>query len=521
MFPEPAVRAVEFESREAYRSSQTPGYTSWVSFFPGQPGQWYLTCEEVTRPARPLPRCTRQQWFEMSLPVGYDKSQYCKEMVILESDDEMKTWKVVLRQSGRYHHSAGQFGTARTQDGRFLRFMWSCYSLDPTIKRNEIFFTSDDDGKTWRKEAPFHDERFISYAHRLRRLHDGTFVLAVATAPAYGSGTDRPVRATIDLNAVNETQMMLYFSYDDGRSWDGPLPILAGQTVSETDFVELPEGDLLVINNSIFPNPGRQFVYRNGRSWTPMALERAMNARGFLDPLPPGAKRSDVSVVPETVCLTEDGILVGCMRCSNYQWSDDLGLTWWPLDGAPDLTPEMYQPWIHCLGDGRIVCAGHYGTDDAIGTRDQYVVLHSFRLEVSRKTKGPKIDVERDFDEDREIYPNAYTLTLTADGVPLPDREIEFWFVERYKPGYDSWNTIPLEERMQMGGKLIKVRTRPDGKARVELPELDSVEDPHRSYQFVARFNIDRSDLDCKPSQTPQFEMYCLCRQDPSLESAT
>src|SRR5438128_4164464 len=100
---EPAVHAVGFESRIVYQSQQRPSYTSWVSFFPGEKGQWYLTCEEVTRPEKPLPRCTRQQWYEMSLPVGYDKSPYHMEMVILESTDNLKTWKVISRESCRFH----------------------------------------------------------------------------------------------------------------------------------------------------------------------------------------------------------------------------------------------------------------------------------------------------------------------------------------------------------------------------------------------------------------------------------
>ena len=57
--------------------------------------------------------------------------------------------------------------------------------------------------------------------------------------------------------------MSLYFSYDQGNVWEGPLPIFGGQYVSETDFVELPGGDLLCINNSFFANPGRQRIYRS------------------------------------------------------------------------------------------------------------------------------------------------------------------------------------------------------------------------------------------------------------------
>ena len=521
MKPEPAVRTTDFNSRKVYHSARTPGYSAWVSFFPGERGQWYLTCEEVSRPDRPLPQCTRQQWFAMGLPSGYDKSQYLMEAVILESTDDMKTWKEISRQPYRHHHSVHQFATARTTDGRFLRFIWACYSLDPSVEPNEIFYTSDDDGKTWKKEAPFHDARFDSYAHRLRMLRDGTLVLALAMNQRRGA-VDLPVRTCQDLSAIGGMQMTLWFSYDQGRSWDGPLPILSGQIVSETDFVELPEGHLLVINNSIFASPGRQIVYRDGRQWTPGPLQRALNVRRSADgPLPEGVEPADVSWAPETVCLTEDGILVGCLRCSIYQWSDDLGLTWWPLEGAPDLSPEMYQPWIHYLGDGRIVCAGHYGHDDPISGKnvlDQYLVLHEFKLQVLQRTKTTKIEVERDFDDAERAWRNAYTLTLTADGEPLGDKEVEFWYAMRYAPGHDSWNNIPLEKRMEMGGLAVKVCTDARGQARVVLPELDKVENPHMSYQFIARFNADRSDGGYRPAQTPQWEQYCICRQDPLIE---
>lgn len=497
----PAVRAVEFESREVYRSGQRPGYTSWVSFFPGERGQWYLTCEEVTRPARPLPQASRQKWYEMSLPNGYDKSQYQMEVVMLESSDQLQSWNVVSRQPCRFQHSAGSFGQARTRDGRFLRFVWSCYALDPDIDAAEIFYQSGDNGATWEKQPAFHDSHFASYPHRLRTLRDGTLVLAVPLAPKWGAGTDRPVRTAMLLDTPSEMQMTLFFSHDQGRTWDGPLPILPGQTVSETDFVELPEGHLLVINNSIFAHPGRQLVYRDGNRFTPGFLERA--AAGS---------------VPETVCLTRDGILVGCMRAGAYSWSDDLGRTWQPLEGIPPLGPEVYQPWIHALDDGRIACAGHLGADDPIGKQDQHVSLHLFRLQVNRQTQDVRLEIEREFDEAAGRWLNAYTLRLTRQDQPLADKEIEFWYVERDAPGYDSWNKAPLEERMAQGGKLIKARTGADGAARISLIGLDAVESIHHSYQVIARFNAARQDPDYKPAQTPQLEFYANSRPDAELE---
>jgi len=512
---EPSVCAVDFKSRRVYHSEQTPGYTSWVSFFPGERGQWYLTCEEVTRPETPLPQASHRQLYEMGQPVGYDKSPLKMEMVILESVDDLETWQVISREPCRQHHSAGQFGTARTRDGRFLRFMWSCYAIDPNVAPNEIFYTSDDDGRTWQKQSPFHDSHFVSHAHRLRMLRDGTFVLALPLLPRWGAGTDRPIRATTHINAISDGQMTLWFSYDQGRTWDGPLPIYAGQRVAETDFVELPEGHLLCINSSFFDQPARQIIYRDGRTWTPGTMERALNVRSFSDGPMPGDEDPEIyrrnHFVPETVCMTDDGILVGCIRQSLYQWSDDLGLTWQPLDGAPNLRPEMYQPWIHHLGDGRIACAGHVGEDNAFGDMDQSLVIHTFTVSVKRQVQIPTLTVERDFDDSLGRFVNAYTLSLTAKGRPLANRPVEFWIVQPGDPAFGGRNLLPLETRIAMGGQTFNLHTNAQGKAHVALPELDGITDRYHQHRFVARFNTDRADPTCTAVQTPQFMVYTRC----------
>lgn len=500
----PAFRAAGFESLKVYQSEQRPSYTSWVSFFPGERGQWYLTCEEVTRPKKPLPQVSREKWQAMNLPVGYDKSPYQMEMVILESQDNLRTWKVLSKEPCRFQHSAGSFAQARTRDGRFLRFVWACYSLDNDLRPSDIFSVSEDDGKTWLRQAPFHDRHFVSYAHRLRMLRDGTLVLALPLSPAWGPGTPLPVRTCLNLNNTSTTQMHLCFSFDQGRTWSAPQCLYGGQNVSETDFVELPSGDLLCINNSIFANPGRQIVYRDGQRFTAGSFEKVRDGR-----------------VPETICLTADGILIGCMRAGRYYGSDDLGQTWQPLEGIPQLGPEVYQPWIHTLPDGRIACAGHYGADDPVKKRDQYLSIHLFRLEVLRKTKDTQLELTRLFDRSKNRFRNAYTLALRCDGVPLADKEVEFWYVERNQAGYDSWNKLPLEERMKMGGTLLRLRTRKDGTALVELDQLDKITDVHHSVQMIARFNLDRSDPNFKPAQTPQFEPYTVYYQDPPLQQAT
>lgn len=60
----------------------------------------------------------------------------------------------------------------------------------------------------------------------------------------------------------------------------------------------------------------------------------------------------------EAVLLRADaGVLVGCMRAGRHAWSDDEGRSWQPLAGIPEGGPEVYQPWIHRLPDGRLACA--------------------------------------------------------------------------------------------------------------------------------------------------------------------
>ncbi|MBI85977.1 MAG: hypothetical protein CMJ81_22505 [Planctomycetaceae bacterium] len=504
--PVVAVVAVDFESQVVYRSQRPPGYAAWVSFFPGENGQWYIGCEEVSRPEQPLPQTSPESWFGMGLPMGYDKSQYLMEAVVLESTDNLETWQVISRFPYRQQHTVGQFGMARTKDGRFLRFNWACYALDPTVKTNEILSESADNGKTWSKVRPFVTDRFAYYPHRLRTLSDGTLVLCTPIAPRWGKGTDRPVRTSKRLDTDREMRMSLFFSFDEGRTWDGPLPIYGGTYASETDFVELPDGNLLFFNNSIFPQPGRQFVYRDGNRFVPGPLEKVRRGR-----------------VPETVCLLEEGLLVGCDRPGSYHWSDDWGQTWQRLAGIPKQGPEVYQPWIRLLPDGRVACTGHYGADNAIDagrTFENYINLHTFRLQVNHQTKDTKIWVERDYDENQRRWLNSFSVQLTQEGEPLEDKRLEFWYVERYKPGYDSYHATSLAERMKAGGTLLHPKTDAKGRAHVRLPDrFDKITNPHLCYQLVVRFNMDGGDLDYKPFQTPQFTFYALAPLPPKLET--
>jgi hypothetical protein len=492
----PTVRAIEFRSTKVYQSKQRPSYTSWVSFFPGnKPDEWYMGCAELTRPAKSTTRATTRFVYEMSLPRGYDTSRYLQQLVLLKSTDAMQSWNVISRTPTSAN--GGSFGQACTPNGMLHRFIWACYSPDPNTKTSDIYQLSQDGGKTWAAGPTFVSDRFAWYPQRLRTLRDGTLVLCAPRAAKWGNGTDYPIRAAMRLDVVSDMEMLLYFSHDQGKIWSNALPIFSGQTVSETDFVELPDGNLLSINNSIFATPGRQLVYRDGNRFTPGPLERVHSG-----------------TVPETVCLTENGLLIGCHRPGTYHWSDDLGQNWHPLEGPPS-TNEVYQPWIHYLGNNQVACAGHYGADDPIGGRDQSINLHRFAISGTRNVALPRLWIQRGFDAQQQRFLNSFTVSLTAGEKPLAGKDIDVWYVSRGTPGYDSFNSKPLEERIKLGGKRVALRSDRNGNATLNLPEFDGVDDIHASYQLVIRFNVDRHDRDYASAELPQLEYYANSGIDP------
>jgi hypothetical protein len=108
-----------------------------------------------------------------------------------------------------------------------------------------------------------------------------------------------------------------------------------------------------------------------------------------------------------------------------------------------------------------------------------------------------------------------------AASAPPPVRAVDFQSHKIYQsqardtPGYDSWNSKPLAERMKLGGKILTVRTGADGTADLALPEFDGITSIHASYQMVIRFNAEHQYPDYQPAQLPQLEYYANSGLDP------
>lgn len=520
MLNEAVARAVEFESQKIYQSEQHPAYTAWVKFFAGPDGAWFLSFVEKLKTGKRAVMPSPEYIYGMGLPVGYIAGgKYDTEIVTLRSDDKCRSWQEISR--ARY--SDGGISTPMPLSwiggSSFLGGTYP-YSTDPADKQNETVFRSDDWGMTWEILPALASDKSAVYPYQMRRLRDDTLVWMVHISHPWGKGTDFPTRTCKNLNAINHGQMCLYYSHDNAATWEGPVTIYCGDGVSETDFVELPDGDLLFINNSIFARPGRQLVRRCGRRFVPDTMEKAQHLG------------SD-ACVPETVCLTDEGILVGCMRCSRYMWSDDLGLSWWRLQDIPVLEGgidnpqrrECYQPWMHHMGNGLVACAGHLGGDDPIDLEasagdssetklvrpDEYINIHFFRVFAESRRADTRIEVDRVCDESAGRWQNTYTVRLTSGGKPLADREIEFWYVMRDQPGYVPFDPPPLTERMKTGGRSVRAMTDENGVAVVDLStEMNSIQSIHQSYQLIARFNAEGTYPDCKPAQTAEINLYAV-----------
>ena len=517
------ARAKDFTVTDVYHPDREPGYAAWIGFFPGKNGAWYISFEETSKPPNPLPRMTDDEWYSYSYPAGYDKSPYLMEMAIAESRDGLRTWEVISRTPCRYHHSPESYAQMRTADGRFLRFVSEYARLGDDVHPGQVCYRSQDQGKTWVRQPPLHDRRVFSKPQRVKILRDGTMVLAIALFPVYGP--DLPRACTyLSGKAPHRIRMCVCWSRDVGRTWSAFVPIFDGQNVTETDFVELASGDLLFINSSLWAVPGRQILYRMDDTFVPSLFERS----------------STPELVPETVCLADAGLLVGCIRGGGYRVSDDFGVSWQRLEGIPygNIERHVYQPQIQYLGGGRVACAGHYGGDDPIESKEweNYIMVHTFEIDVLNRREEVTIGVHRDYDQSAARWPNSYTVVLDCGGKPIKDREIEFWYAEKFHPDdfpdstygdakksklwgpgshksppeYNYFGRYTVDQMMRLGGTTITGVTDERGTAHIALPHLDTIGYIHHSIKFVVSFNQDGTYPKYRPAQTNVCEFYSV-----------
>ena len=70
-------------------------------------------------------------------------------------------------------------------------------------------------------------------------------------------------------------------------------------------------------------------------------------------------------------------------------WSADMGKTWNTLVADGKAISTYYYPKAIQMADGKILCVGHFGSDDVYGTVDQSIRLQTFRLAIRNAPVQP------------------------------------------------------------------------------------------------------------------------------------
>ena len=497
--------AKDFRENVAYQPEVRPGYTAWVSLFPFGNGDLGLAFNEIRRGPNPVFKPVPLAFFKaMKIPYRYGPTilhsssrDKINEHVYLRSRDNGETWE----ETGRCITPAGH-NHVGFPDGRMVRVSRArAYCYDQGDDR--LWFITEescDGGTTWREISRCLHGPFF-YCHRMKKLRDGSLVASGMIKLGFGPGAERAVRDLAFPGEIEPPQSSFLYSPDGGFTWTGPHYVLPGVLAWEADFVELDDGHLLFVNSTVQSGRAvRQVVRRLPTGFfNEPVREILLGAEGN------GYDKS--GIVPETIVLSEGGLLVGARRGGVYACSNDLGENWHEIADAPKC---KYQPMIEALPNGRFIAAWHLGFDSSFGEYDMHIGTHAFALE-ERVPKATAIAMEQALSPDGDHYVNAFRATLTTGGKPVAGRELVL-YVKNARLPEPVWESTDVR----------KATTDENGEALFTLPDKDAINDIHHIYTVGARFAPDGdapgNGEDLAPCKGPTFSSYTMSpsRRSPS-----
>lgn len=460
-----------------YQPAVRPGFVAWVTGFDYGDGRIGVSFKEtVEEPFTAFEPPLLEMGEAVGAPVSYgsiecgsaDQMSY---RVYFASDDNGQTWS----ETGRCQLEEGSFCNLGFPDGRII-------GLDvPRINEARTGWCdyidvreSHDGGSTWTSVTRLLDGE-APYLWRVRRLHDGTFViLASLYGTPWGPGRPRATRNTMlpDETYIGKIQP-LFLTTRDGRTFTGPHYVLAGTGAHEFDVVEVDDETLLFVAGDVQATPvARQFVRRDGDLYYPRAV-LPIRLGAPEDP----AHAPQGGWVPESIVRMPDGLLVGSRRDKPYSVSNDLGENWHPVDGLP---PSLYQPFLMTLPDGRLANFGHVGSDSAFGEQDMSIGVDRFALR-DLLPPAPELALTRNLDAGATHYLNRFTARLTVGGAPVAGATIRFRIIPVWNA--DGTSTTLTQDQADI---VLTARTDADGRAIVDATMFDRRGDIHLYYYIDA-----------------------------------
>lgn len=461
------ARASAFEEQIVYYPKKRPGYCAWVSFFPFTQDAWGIAFNEV-REVKEIQRSrvTLETFESADMPYSYQDTsypfatgKYVNEYVVMLSEDRGKTWRETARTPVETRH----YWHVGFEDMSIVRvYSISAETEESKVRHGVHTEISYDLGKTWQTQSHILPDYF-TFVHKVKRLSNGWIVACGPIFENFGPGFARMGRHDVSEDVIANFQACFIVSKDRGKTWSAPHYILPGVPAWEPDFVDMGDGSLLFVNSDVqAARSVRQLVRLTKDGYINEPLRCVFQGAETFEN---GTRKP--GFVPETIALTEDGLLIGARRHCPYAVSNDMGANWYKLDGPSC----QYQPFINLLPGGEIVTAWHFGGDSPIGQKDMHIGLHRFMLE-EQLLKPAKVHVERMLSPDKSFYENKFLFRLSSAGQPLAGQTVSV----RYRLNWNedgTYNTGGMEDT----GKSFSIITGKNGEAVADMSFLSNTAD--------------------------------------------
>ncbi len=253
---------------------------------------------------------------------------------------------------------------------------------------------STDGGETWDSPNFFLPlAQYKTWPTLIRPLRDGRLVLM---AGVWSRDNPNPYPNP-------NMEKMMFISTDQGQSWGEPISLMPVSTgvCEESDFVELPTGDLMWIHRA----------EHSSAASNRMISYSTLTGDTFVSQ--PATDLSWPHSGAPNVLMTDEGVILDLATTGSH-WSSDNGLTWQDLMVDGETLKSYYYPRAVQTADGLIMVAGHRGDDNTYGGVDQAIMLQTFRLE---PPGPPEVTLGLVDNGSPDTGLHSYTLTATGPGI--------------------------------------------------------------------------------------------------------